>query len=77
MLFIKRLILFIIFFVLGVLIVKYREKIVRIIGKNDLAEKYLGMGGTYNMWVIIGIISMFIGAMILLGKCSYLPGLYL
>ena len=52
--------------------VKYRERIVRIVGKSDLAEKYLGLGGSYNMWVIIGMITMFVGAMILLGKCHYL-----
>jgi len=71
MLFIKRLIVFILMFVLGVLMVKYRERIVRMIGKSDLAEKYLGIGGTYTMWIFIGVIVMFVGAMILLGKCSY------
>jgi hypothetical protein len=52
--------------------VVYRERIVNTIGKNDIAERYLGMGGTYNMWVIIGIITIIIGTMILLGKCSYM-----
>ena len=72
MLFFKRFIAFIIFIIIGYLMVKYRERIVRIVGKSDLAEKYLGLGGSYNMWVIIGMITMFVGAMILLGKCHYL-----
>lgn len=72
MLLLKRFLLFLLFFVIGVLMVKYRERIVRIVGKSDLAEKYLGLGGTYNMWVIIGIITIFIGAMIFIGRCSYM-----
>lgn len=40
----------------AILILKYVEPIVRLVGKNDLAEKYLGMGGTYTMWKIIAII---------------------
>ena len=70
-----RILLFIFCFAAGVIMVKYREKFARTFGKNDLAEKYLGAGGTYNMWVIIGIIAIFIGATILVGKCS-LPGQY-
>jgi len=72
MLTIKRLIIFIIMLIAGVLIIKYREKVARIFGKNDLAEKYLGMGGTYVMWVIIGVIVMIVGTSIMLGKCSYM-----
>jgi len=72
MLIFKRIIILIVLFVVGIYVIKYREKIAHTVGKNDLAEKYLGAGGTYNMWVIIGIITIFAGAMILLGKCSNL-----
>lgn len=70
--FLKRFILLIIFFVAGILIVYYREKIVRIFGKNNIAERYLGAGGTYNMWVLIGMIVMLVGLLILLGKLSFM-----
>ncbi|PIP21889.1 MAG: hypothetical protein COX39_00550 [Candidatus Nealsonbacteria bacterium CG23_combo_of_CG06-09_8_20_14_all_40_13] len=36
-------------------ILKFQEKIVRLFGKNSIAEKYLGNGGTYAMWKIIAI----------------------
>ena len=72
MLFIKRLVICLILFVVGIVLVYYRERMARMIGKNDLAEKYLGSGGTYNMWILIGILSMIIGVSVLLGKCSYI-----
>lgn len=65
-----RIILFIVIEALGVAMIIYRERIVRIFGKNDYAEKYLGSGGTYTMWSIIGMFSIFIGLLILLGKMS-------
>ena len=67
-----RLILFILAWVIGLVIIKYREPITRTIGKNDLAEKYLGAGGTYNMWIIIGALVMIIGLLILLGNLAFL-----
>ncbi len=68
--FFNRLIWFIVFNVAGIATIYYREKIVRIFGKNDIAEKYLGLGGTYNMWIIIGMICMLVGLLIILGKMS-------
>lgn len=41
--------------VICILILKYTEPIVRTFGKNSLAERYLGAGGTYNMWKLIGL----------------------
>lgn len=70
--FITRLILFIIFNVVGVALIYYREKVVRLIGKNDVAEKYLGAGGSYNMWVLIGMAFMIAGLLIILGKMSFI-----
>lgn len=40
----------------GLSILKYTELLVRTVGKNEWAEKYLGGGGTYTMWKIIGIL---------------------
>jgi len=39
----------------GIAIIKFTEPIARMVGQNDLAERYLGMGGTYSMWKLIGI----------------------
>ena len=65
-----RIILFIIGVVGGACIIKYREKIARLFGKSDLAEKYLGSGGTYNMWILIGVVTMILGLLVLMGKFS-------
>jgi len=72
MVFINRLIFLIATWAAGILFIYYREKIVRIVGKSDLAEKYLGLGGTYNMWVLIGAALMVVGVFGLLGELSML-----
>ena len=44
----------------AVLIIKYREKLVRMIGKNEWAERYLGSGGTYTFWILFALLLIFI-----------------
>ncbi len=39
----------------AVVILKYTEPLVRMIGKNSWAEQYLGGGGTYTMWKLIAV----------------------
>ena len=41
---------------IGILVMMYTEPLVRMIGKMYWAEKYLGMGGTYTAWKIIGVL---------------------
>ena len=48
--------LFLLAVAVGILIMKYTEPIVRTVGINDLAEKYLGAGGTYTMWRLLAIL---------------------
>lgn len=50
-----KFIIFLLSVVVAVLIMKYTDPIVRLVGKSDLAEKYLGMGGTYTMWKLIAV----------------------
>jgi hypothetical protein len=52
---VMKLLVFIIGSLLGVLILKYRERIVYTIGKSAWAEQKLGMGGTYAMWQLIAL----------------------
>ncbi len=68
---ITRIIVFIVFVAIAIAILKYTEPIVRTFGKNDLAEKYLGMGGTYNMWKIIAVILIVVGFLYLVGTISF------
>lgn len=60
---VTRIIVSIILVAVAILILKYTEPIVRNIGKNDLAEKYLGMGGTYNMWKLIAVAMIIIAVL--------------
>ncbi len=47
--------LFVLAVIIGLLFIKYTDPIVRTVGKNDWAEQYLGGGGTYTMWKLIGV----------------------
>lgn len=40
----------------GYYLLRYKDRIVMNFGKMDWAEKYLGSGGTYNAWVLIGML---------------------
>lgn len=57
--------------IFAVIIIRYREQIVRIVGKNSYAERYLGQGGTYTFWVIFAISIIFLVLVWLVG----IPGL--
>lgn len=47
--------LFVLAVIIGVLVMKYTDPIVRMVGKNAWAEQYLGGGGTYTMWKLIAV----------------------
>lgn len=49
-------------FCLAILMISYREKLVRTFGKNQLAEKYLGNGGSYTFWILFAIFIVFLAA---------------
>lgn len=55
---------------LAVLILKYKERVVRMVGKNEYAERYLGQGGTYTFWILLSILLIIIATFWLVG----LPG---
>lgn len=52
---------------LAILILKYKEKVVRMVGKNEYAERYLGQGGTYTFWVLFAILMIVIATVWLVG----------
>lgn len=55
---------------LAIVFAKYREYMVRLVGKNQTAEKYLGPGGSYTLWPLIGIFFIILAVIWLFG----LPG---
>lgn len=49
----------------GYYFMRYKDRIVQSFGKMGWAEKYLGDGGTYNAWVMIGM-AVFAGSFLFL-----------
>ncbi|MEK7202489.1 MAG: hypothetical protein AAB669_03105 [Patescibacteria group bacterium] len=43
----------------GTALVKYSFQLTQIFGHNSLAEQYLGNGGSYTMWKMLGLIIIF------------------
>ncbi len=60
-------IIFIISLIAGSFLMVKREYIVREIGHNATAEKYLGGGGSYLMWSLIGLLIIILGFLYLIG----------
>ena len=52
---VRFLVLIVVIFV-SILMIRYREWLVRQIGKSGWAEHYLGAGGTYTMWILIALL---------------------
>ena len=59
---------------LAYVIVKYREDIVEMTGRFSWAEKYLGRGGTYNAYILFGIIIFIISFLFFIGEEDLLVG---
>ncbi len=66
-----KILVFLVAFAIGLAIMKYNEPIVRTFGKSSFAEKYLGMGGTYSMWKLIGLAIILVGFAYLLGLIEF------
>jgi len=62
-----RILLFIILGAAGIYFIVKSEPMVRLFGHNDLAERYLGSGGSYTMWKLLGVLFIILGALFLVG----------
>jgi len=69
MVFVKFIVLLATIFI-GTVLILYRERLVRIFGKNQMAERYLGNGGSYTFWILFALLLIFIALVWLVG----LPG---
>lgn len=43
----------------GILLITHSYQITQLFGHQEFAERYLGAGGTYTMWKLIGLILIF------------------
>jgi len=44
----------------GVVLIKYSYPLTQFFGHSELAERYLGSGGTYTMWKLLGLLAIFL-----------------
>lgn len=47
---------------LGILFIKYSYQLTQLFGHNSLAERYIGEGGTYTMWKLLGLVVIIVSA---------------
>jgi hypothetical protein len=64
---ILKVIIFIISLAIGLYFLTKSEYIVRVIGHNAWVDGYLGRGGSYLMWKVIGIVLIILGFLYMLG----------
>jgi hypothetical protein len=50
-----KLLVLVVGFAVGTAFLKYNFQLTKLFGHNSLAERYLGEGGTYSMWKLLGI----------------------
>jgi len=67
-----RFFVFIIGFALAIIILRYRIQIKDFIGEVGFAEKYLGIGGTHNLIIIIAFLVFIVSLMYSLGTLQSL-----
>ena len=67
-----RILAFIIGVPLGFLIMIYRDQLKQLTGDIAWAEQYLGSGGTYNFFIIIGLVVTVLSIMYAFGSLQEL-----
>lgn len=60
--------------VLSIIIVVYRDKIIHFMGPIGWAERHLGGGGTYTLFVLMGIFFFFFSLMYMTDSFSLIFG---
>lgn len=51
-----KILIFVVAIGLGIAFMKYNYQLTQFFGYNSLAERYLGDGGTYTMWRLLGLV---------------------
>ena len=60
--------------ILSIFFIIYRERVYRFTGTIGWAERYLGSGGTFTAFLLMGIFGFFISLMIMTGTFDFLLG---
>ena len=68
-----KILVFILVFIVGLCFLVYAEPLVRTFGKSSWAEAHFQTsGGSYLLWKIVGIILMILGFLFLVGGLDWL-----
>jgi len=67
-----KFIYFLLLFFGGLGLVYYRDRVQRFTGSIGFAEKYLGMGGTFHFYLLLGIAFMVISILYITGTLDFL-----
>ena len=70
----KRILVSIVLAILGIVVLKYTGRILRMFGMQEYLEQVSGGGGTVTMWKLIGI-GLVVGAILVLGGAFSFVGL--
>lgn len=54
--------------VIGLFLIKYRSKVHDFTGLIGFAERYLGSGGTYTFYLLLGVILVFLSVLFATGQ---------
>ena len=60
--------------VLSILLIVYRDKVIHFMGPIAWAERHLGGGGTYTLFVLIGILGFIFSLMYMTNSFSLIFG---
>lgn len=52
---VAKLLIFVLGLGVGVGFIKYSYQLTQLFGHNSYAEQYIGSGGTYSMWKLLGL----------------------
>lgn len=63
----KRIVIGVLGIAAGLLLIKFREKFQRITGQIGFAEKYLGAGGTFTFFLLLGSLAVILAVLYIFG----------
>jgi len=73
----NKFLVLLIFWPIGFLIIRYRSRLKDLIGNVSFAEKYLGSGGTNTFIVLLGLLTLVLSLMYVLGTLQAIFGSFL
>lgn len=68
-----KILVFLLTLVIGIVIIRFTDRIVNIVGKSQWAEQKLGMGGSYSLWKLFALLLIVWGFLYMIGIFDIAP----